>query len=169
MTGSLTIGKSGHGTLNITNQGRVQNQEGNIGYGPGSTGIVKVSGDRTRWWVNASDLYVGRSGHGTLNIENQSTVLSFNNYIGFNSGSTGVVTVTGLDSLWDSRSMTVGKAGHGTLNVQDQAVVFSSGNSVIGEDANATGIVHVSGVGTRWVTFNNTFVGSSGDATLNIS
>ena len=51
-------------------------------------------------WTNSGDLYVGCSGSGTLNIEAGGQVSNFYGYLGYNSGSTGTVTVTGTGSMW---------------------------------------------------------------------
>jgi len=53
-------------------------------------------------WNVGGDVKVGDSGEGTLNVEAGGEVLTTyaSCYIGYNSGSTGVATVTGAGSTW---------------------------------------------------------------------
>ena len=66
-SGSLYVGYSGSGTLNIEAGGQVSNTNGYLGYNSGSTGTATVTGTGSKW-TNSGNLYVGNSGSGTLNI-----------------------------------------------------------------------------------------------------
>ena len=66
--GSLKVGNSSHGTLNVKAGGMVSNSTGRIGNQAGSTGVVTVSGASSQW-NNSDRLVVGRSGDGTLIVE----------------------------------------------------------------------------------------------------
>jgi T5SS/PEP-CTERM-associated repeat protein len=66
--GDLFVGFGGTGTLKIAGGGAVRSgNTGYVGYEPGSTGRVTVSGAGSTW-TNSSELYVGYEGAGTLNI-----------------------------------------------------------------------------------------------------
>ena len=55
--------------------------------------------------MNSRDMYVGESGSGTLSITGGGLVSNAEiGYVGYNSGSTGRVTVTGAGSTWNSSS-----------------------------------------------------------------
>jgi len=79
------VGYSGSGTLNVEAGGVVNNTlDGYIGYLSSSTGVATVTGTGSEW-NNSSDLHVGNSGDGILNIADD-----------------GVVTVGGATSIGTS-------------------------------------------------------------------
>ena len=108
---------TGSGTLNVTGGGTVSNthwlhrlQFRLDGHGDGGRHRLDVDQQR--------HLYVGYSGSGTLNITGGGSVSNTNGYIGYNSGSTGMVTVDGTGSTWtNSGTLYVGNSGGGTLNI----------------------------------------------------
>ena len=65
-SGGLEIGKSGTGSLTISN-GNISNTNGIVGNSAGSNGTVNMSGGN---WTNSAILYIGRSGTGSLTITN---------------------------------------------------------------------------------------------------
>ena len=80
----------------------------------GTTTVTGVGSN----WTNSSEIYVGRFGSGTLNIEAGGLVNSTYGRVGDLSGSTGAVTVTGAGSKWaNSNYLYVGRVGSGTLTV----------------------------------------------------
>ena len=124
---NLTIGRSGSGTLTITNGGTVSNTDGDIGSRLGSTGSVTVEGTGSTW-TNSSDLYVGNYGSGTLTITNGGTVTVngdySDSYIGYYFDSNGAVTVDGAGSTWtNSGDLIIGCYGDGTLNITNGGTV----------------------------------------------
>ena len=139
---SLYIGDSGNGTLNIAGGGNVSNDDCEIGHNSGSTGVVTVDGAGSKW-TNGSNLFIGDSGNGTLNITSGGNVTDANGlYIGFNSGSTGVVTVDGAGSkLTNNWVSTIGCNGNGKLNITSGGNVIDSVSSYIGDGSGSTGIV----------------------------
>ena len=91
--------------------------------------------------TNASDhlpivgpLYVGLSDAGTLEVEASGVVSDVYGYIGYHSDSTGIATVAGTDSRWNTTfSLRVGHNGAGTLNVESGGVVSNQdGKSLSG-------------------------------------
>ena len=119
------------GTLTISNGGRVTSFGGAIGHDTGaavsdrSVGTVNVTGS-TSLWNNSSTLYVGNGpqSDGTLNITSGGRVNNGLGHVGDRSGSTGNVTVDGLNSLWNnSGPLRVGTLGSSTLTVTNNGVV----------------------------------------------
>ena len=134
-----------------------------------TTGDVDPGGAGTQPdpWFRAS-LYVGNEGTGTLNVESGGVVSSTYGYIGAQSGSTGVATVTGAGSQWNnSGSLSVGQSGSGTLNVEVGGVV-SNTYGYIGRYADSTGVATVTGSGSQWTNSGHLRVGASGSGTLNV-
>ncbi len=87
--------------------------DGHIGYNAGSSGLVTVNGTGSTW-TNGSSLYVGDYGTGNLSITNGGSVTNSSfysvNFIGYNSGSSGTVTVDGAGSTWTTAG------GHGNAS-----------------------------------------------------
>jgi T5SS/PEP-CTERM-associated repeat protein len=96
---------------------------GSLGDNSGSIGTATVSGTGSMW-TNRYNLYVGRWGSGTLNIEAGGQVSASNGILGCDSGSTGTATVTGTGSTWtNSGELYVGREGSGTLTATDGGAV----------------------------------------------
>lgn len=130
-SGSLYVGQSGHGTVNIENSGSVSFSSGFIGNQAGSNSVVTVTGAGSRLTSLGLQFVVGVSGSGALNIANAGVVSNASGFIGGNSGSTGVVKVTGAGSQWSNSSdLYVGMQGTGTLNVLDAGKVTASALSI---------------------------------------
>ena len=132
-----------------------------------STGMATVTG-ASSWWNNSSNLYVGFSGNGTLNVEVGGVVSNTYGKIGYSLGSTGVATVTGANSQWNNSSdLYVGNSGTGTLNVEAGGAV-SNTNGYIGRDEDSTGEATVTGSGSQWNNSSILHVGRLGSGTLDI-
>ena len=154
----LFVGFEGTGALNIedgasaTNTG-VSYLGGYYGSKTTGDGTVTVTGSGSKW-TNSSDLYVGYNGKGTLNVESGGAVSAGACEIGFKSGSSGKVTVTGsangTASTLTVGSFNVGSEGTGELKILNGGHVISTGDSAtcyIGYTS--TGTVLVSGSGSR--------------------
>ncbi|MBN2580810.1 MAG: autotransporter-associated beta strand repeat-containing protein [Pirellulales bacterium] len=171
--GSLSVGESGSGTLNIEAGGQVSSYSAYLGGYQFSSGTTTVTGSDSMWTIN-SDFRVGASGSGMLYIEAGGEVISGNgsyyNYLGYNTGSTGTVTVTGNDSKWtiNGYGLYIGYGGNGTLNIEAGGQVINSGGCQMGTYSNSTGTVTVTGTGSTWI--NNGGVNNSyyGNCILNI-
>ena len=163
--GSLKVGNSGNGTLNVEAAGLVSNTKGYIGYQSGSTGEATITGTDSHW-NNSVELYVGVVGDGTLNVEAGGLVSNTRGYIGYHSDSTGETTVTGTDSHWNnSGELYVGVVSNGTLNVEAGGVVSNS-TGRIGYHSGSTGKATVTGPNSQWNNSDRLVVGRSGDGTL---
>ena len=105
---------------------------------------------------------------GALNVNSGAVFDNTFGYLGYESDSTGVATVSGNGSRWDnSRFLFVGYQGDGTLNVLGGGVVSNELGS-IGDWASSTGVVTVSGIGSQWNNSLGLGVGSVGSGTLNV-
>jgi len=158
-----------NGALEIKNGGSVSSAGTVIGTSQGSIGTVTVDGMGSSWTTNGSNLIVGHSGDGTLNINAGGSVFSGYGTIGYNSGGVGTVTVNGPGSSWaitHGGQLEVGYSGNAILNVWNGGRV-SSAVGYIGSGSGSMGTVKVDGVGSSW-TVNELYVGIAGNATLNI-
>jgi fibronectin-binding autotransporter adhesin len=170
----LRVGSFGNGTLNIENGGVVTCSFCFVGYGAASEGIVTVSGFGSQWSNvgSTTSFAVGLSGKGALNIENGGVVTSVGGHVGYNAGSSGTVTVSGVDSRWDVFSVsTVGSSGTGTLNIENGGVVSIRyfDYNIVGQKTGGNGTVRVSGVGSKLYAGDGLTVGDEGTGALNIT
>jgi T5SS/PEP-CTERM-associated repeat protein len=164
------IGNTASGTLTVDGGSGLLSLCGYIGYGSAATGVVNIAGSGSTWnFVQTGDsLYAGNSGSGTLSITSGGSVNNFfgYSYIGYNSGSTGLVTVDGTGSTWNSGVLLVGGSGSGTLSVTNGGTL--SGIAYIGYGSGSTGVVTVDGTGSTWGS-GGINVGYAGGGTLSIS
>ncbi|MBI1370622.1 MAG: hypothetical protein GC162_18445 [Planctomycetes bacterium] len=113
-------------------------------------------------------LYVGVSGDGTLAITNGGQVSNSYTYVGYNSSSTGMVSVDGTGSTWTNHDeIIVGYFGDGTLGITNGGHVSNS-YSQVGYIGGSIGIVSVDGEGSTWTNSNDLTIGNTSDGTLNI-
>ena len=111
---------------------------------------ITVPGDYTSPWSIGGDLTIGDTGAGTLIIENGAIVSNTDGYIGFGSGSTGEVTVSGTGSTWTNNGrLYVGQQGNGILRITDGGIVTST-TGIVGGSVGSTGFAEVSGIGSQW-------------------
>ena len=168
-TNSFTVGHSGVGDLLISNGGTVRTASGAgyIGYNATGIGTVDIM-DANSILQITSDLYLGYSGNGTMNISNGGTVTSLNGYLGYASDSVGTVTVADANSIWmNSSDLFVGYDGEGDMTVSDGASVLST-NGYLGYSTTGVGTVTVEDTNSLWENSNNLYVGYAGNAELNI-
>ena len=70
-------------------------------------------------WTSNTRAYVGNTASGTLTIDSGAYSSAYG-YIGNNSGATGVVNISGADSVWSNEYyFYVGNSGSGTLNISN--------------------------------------------------
>jgi len=183
--GSLAVGYTGTGTLEIKDGGVVKIESDKtasppvtgsviIGYRGTSDGSVTVSGPGSEWKI-ASWLAVGWEGKGSLEITDGGVVSSGGHLesavtpIGYYFGSTGSVMVRGTDSRWETTTpVYIGEYGDGTLTVTDNGYAGSESLYVVGFAEYSVGALNIATGGT--VENTNTYVayhaGSKG--TINI-
>lgn len=168
----IYVGYKGDGHLTISEGGTVSNTGTHaynyIANSADSTGTVTVTGAGSGW-NGVGSLYVGHKGNGSLTLSEGATVSGFGStYIGFGSGSTGTVEVTGTGSDWNGSYLYVGYLGEGHLTISDGATA-SSTLSYIGNSAGSYGTVTVTGTGSGWNSTSTFSIGESGEGHLAIS
>ncbi len=165
-TGDLYIGYRGGGVLSVKSGSQVTNSYGYIGYAvSGAQGEVILTSSGTKW-TNSASLYVGRTGTGSLTIQDGAEVSNFAGYIGYWSGSQGSAVVSGSGSKWTNRSdLTVGYSGNGSLTIKDGAQVTNRYGAVA-HDAGTQATVLVQGSGSSWSHSGNFFVGRAGQGDM---
>ncbi|WP_167518119.1 autotransporter domain-containing protein [Brucella pseudintermedia] len=153
-SGHLYVGDQGSGALTVMGGGRVTNRSAIVGNSSGSTGAVEVSGSdgngNASTWEASGSLSIGDQGSGELTVKGGGKVTSRNGWIGYSSGSTGAVVVSGSDgngnvSTWEaSDSLFIGVEGFGQLTVADGGRVDAS-TVHIGIDGSGNGTLNLFG------------------------
>ena len=135
-----------------------------------TTGDVDPGGAATQPdpWAVGDDLKVGVFGSGTLNVEAGGVVSSVRGYMGYDSTSTGIATITGPGSQWNNSSyFHVGHSGYGALSVESGGVV-SNKFGYLGNNSGSIGEALVIGSGSQWNNSHHLTVGLWGTGTLRI-
>jgi fibronectin-binding autotransporter adhesin len=116
---------------------------------------------------DGSYYYIGYTADGTLNINEASVLSRTVGYLGYNSGCTGTVMVSGTGATWSNSSyLYIGDSGNGTLYVESGGLL-SGESCYIGHGTKSTGTVKVTGTGSTWV--NGLLnVGYNGIGTVNV-
>jgi T5SS/PEP-CTERM-associated repeat protein/autotransporter-associated beta strand protein len=191
----LYVGKSGNGSLTVSNGGLVTAKTlyASLGdlFGDGaittkgalldadlvfdsSQGAQPTIHFGTNGSLNlnvdgSAAMGVGYKANGTLRIADGLTVISSIAYLGYNESSVGLATVSGKGSRWTNNSyFYVGSSGMGILNVKEGGQVTSNTyTTYVGYNPTSNGTIAVNGIGSVW-TNNNLVVGYYGNGTLNI-
>jgi T5SS/PEP-CTERM-associated repeat protein len=120
-------------------------------------------------WGDSTRAYVGKTAEGSVTVDDDSDMVSREGYLGDQSGSTGLVTVSGTGSTWTNSSLlTVGGRGSGRLDISNGGAV-SNTLCYVGYDSDSTGAVTVSGAGSTWTNSDHLRVGGGGAGTLDIT
>ena len=184
--GTILIGGNakGVGTVTISNGGTVFTGGSGgtfgsvIGYNPGSTGTMNVSGAGSTW-LNLGPLALGDAGgDGTLHIMAGGSVSNSNAVLSSINGGSGNVTVDGTGSTWTNN----GDVFVGATNGLGMVVITGGGevsdiNGFIAfgdEMHQPTGSVDVDGAASIWINSGNLYVGGSesgagGNGTLHVN
>ena len=145
---------------------------GSLTIGNSGTGVVNVSGAGTA--LQAPTLTVGSTGTGTVSLTDGASMTSSTFHLAGNAGSSGTATISGAGTLCLIGSeLTVGTSGTGDLTISDGATVekSSTGSTYIGVGyaSGSTGRMVVTGSGTKVASFYQVYVGDSGKGTLVVS
>jgi fibronectin-binding autotransporter adhesin len=156
---AFTVGRASAATVSILDGGLISVVgRSYLGYRPGATGAVSVSGAESTW-TNSDDLFVGREGAGELTIEARGSVSNATGWIGDLAGSTGAVVVRGGGATWTNEGdLFVGDAGSGELTVEAGASVYSEG-AWIGTSPGSNGAVSVTDNRSQWRAVGQFIVG----------
>ncbi len=153
-SGNLYLGGNdpvdgGTAKLNITSGASVTAVTAYVASRPNSTATVTVSGGSSRW-INSGEADIGYLGNGTLNINSGGAVSSYIGQVGLQNGSAGTVTIDGVGSNWTTSSYAViGQSGIGTATVQNSGLLSTGGNIGIAGSPGSTGVLIVTGAGSR--------------------
>jgi len=158
------------GELRLADGGTITSVNGIVAVEAGDEAIMTVAGSdgsgNASTWTVGTDLQVGYSGNGTLNIVDGGRVVSNAGQVGLDSNGIGQVLVSGTGSSWEnSGRISVGLFGAGVLRIENGATVTSNDGIVGGSEQ---GDVIVSGTGTSWVNTQQLNVGSFGAGTMRI-
>jgi T5SS/PEP-CTERM-associated repeat protein len=127
--------------------------------------IGSVSPDPSTWDAGTTG-FIGKTAAGALTVDGDSDLFSCYGYIGFYSGTSGLVTVSGSGSTWtNSNDLYVSYNGGGTLSIASGGAV-STNSSYIG---GVSGLVKVDGAGSSFANSSGLFAGYSGDGTLSVT
>ncbi len=152
--GDVKIGSSGSGTMVVQNSAFVDLSGNSVTLGdsedlegPGDGTLVVTDPDSI---LNTGDLTIGGQGSGTLMVVNGGTLSSGDATIGDEEDADGMATVTGTGSNWTATGLTVGGKGDGTLNIENGGVVTVNNTQlVIGDQPGSTGVITLSGAGSK--------------------
>ncbi|MDL2328878.1 hypothetical protein LJC71_03885, partial [Desulfosarcina sp. OttesenSCG-928-A07] len=172
--GSLYIGNSGTGNLDLTNGGKAISAISiEIGNANGSYGTVTVDGSGSILENVGGWFYVGNAGTGELNLTAGGKASSAGYIlIGQGNGSYGTVTVDGTGSLLENKAaeLRVGNDGTGKLDITRGGRAASATHIYIGKSNTAHGTVTVSGTDSILENTSGTLnVGDFGTGVLNLT
>lgn len=164
ITSRQCVGCGGPGSLSIQAGGRGMSTSGLwIGYNSGVTGSMLVTDPNSKW-ADTGSITIGVHGRGSLIARNGGKVTTSGGlYLGYYSGSSGGLAVSGAGSQLIANSATIGGLGPGTVNVNSGgAVNIGAGGTGINYGASLT----VSDPGSQWSSSGGVCVGCSSDGTL---
>ncbi|MGD9127877.1 MAG: hypothetical protein PVH19_10920 [Planctomycetia bacterium] len=162
------VGKTALGELLVDGTSQVQSYYGYLGYNSAATGIVTVDGAGSLW-DNTCYYYVGYYGDGTLNVTDGATVdCGLTSRIAYRSGSTGMVNITGTNSVMAAHMILVGDYGDATLNITNGGTANSS-TGHIGYQTSSNSTATVDGNGSAWNLSSHLKIAYQGTGTLNIT
>lgn len=171
---SLTVGRGGTGTLNLTNGSLTIANDLNIGgqhTNPDTTitkgtGFVTMDG-ATSTMTNAG-FSIGRDGTGTLTIKDGSITCNNDNaWVGYNTGSAGTFNINGgtTSIIGGGKDLTLGRNGTGNLIMTDGSLTIPD-DLIFGSTAAGDGKMTMSG---GVVQLNDLKVGNNGKGELTMN
>jgi T5SS/PEP-CTERM-associated repeat protein len=165
--GSLYVGQSGTGALQITGGAQVNAAVSTLGDSDGSYGTVTVDGDGSKW--TAGRLTVGTFGSATVYLSHGAALVSTSGTsLGSSGFSVATVVVDGAGTTWSNDGGL--SIANGTLSVTGGASVSSTGGGgSIGVGALSIASATVDGAGSTWTISGGVNLGSSiGTGTLTV-
>lgn len=144
----LYNGYFGNGTLNISNNGLINNKEYSlVGVQDGSHGVVNVT-DKGHWnFLGTGEafryIYIGDAGDGELNVSREGKVDSGIITAGMKETGTGNITVKDKNSVITNLGTNLGYDGHGEMNISNEGLVVSNGGSSLGYGEAGVGNVSI--------------------------
>jgi fibronectin-binding autotransporter adhesin len=137
------------------------------------TAVGDVSPEDPSKWGGPPICYIGKTGYGSVTINAGSDISSFGAVIGDASGAIGLVTIAGDGSTWTNSGIAVGSFGSGMLNITGGGVVSTrfppTIDCAIGMNSGSTGVVTVTGTGSKWNDDGSLYIGRLGNGLLRLS
>src|SRR6185437_7476187 len=107
-----------------------------IGNLSGSQGTVTVDGAKSSWNSFVAGSFIGYGGAGSVTIQNGATGSGSTQYVGYLSGSQGLLSVTGQGSTSSNRgALYVGYGGTGEMDITAGAKATQNSAAYIGFQA----------------------------------
>ena len=120
-------------------------------------------------WDSDTRAYIGKDSSGALVITDGDDVSGYRGYIGYNSGSSGVVVVHGPGSTWMNYDILgVAYLGSGSLSINGGGEVIGL-CGFIGCASGSIGEVTVNGIDSNWMNSQHLYIGHYGSGELAIS
>lgn len=171
----LYNGYFGNGTVNISNNGLINNKEYSlVGVQDGSHGVINVT-DKGHWnFLGTGEafryIYIGDAVDGELNVSREGKVDSGIITAGMKETGTGNITVKDKNSVITNLGTNLGYDGHGEMNISNEGLVVSNGGSSLGYGETGVGNVSIT-TGGMWEVNKNVYttIGVAGVGNLNIS
>jgi len=189
--GEVIVGNTGTGRLVIDVPAftdPLESAGGVIGLTPTGIGEAVITGFGSQWTVGG-EFIVGDQGLAFLNIigggrvfsvdqldpeeEDPVVIAPASTVIGNQAGSTGIVSITGFGSRFDTATVDVGNQGDGSIDITSRGNMVTTGDANIGVTtdsissvSNPVGRVTVNGLGSRWTIQDTLIVGNSGTGGL---
>ena len=132
------------------------------------TSVGDITPSNPSAWVLSTTGYIGNTYSGTLGIDNADILFSDESFLGFNWDAEGTVTISDINSTWNTNTLYVGYRGNGELNISNSGTV-SSYQGKLGYEIGSTGTINVSGNGSTWENAGDLTLGRFGNGRLNIS
>lgn len=126
VSGSMYVGYAGSGTLSIGGGGLVSASGVTVAEQGGSNGLITISSGTL---ISSSNLTVGSSAHGSLQITNGGVAISTISSVGISYSMGNSALLSGQGSMWIANNyLNVGQyydgqPGSNTLTIQDSALV----------------------------------------------
>lgn len=164
-SGSLKIGKEGHGELNLSEGAQFTSiSDVRLGDLAKSAGIVTVDGEGSKWTA-AGQLHIGENSVGKVTIRNGGVVDAQSEiiFVGKEAEGDGELVVDGGESKFDfTGELYVGYAGKGQVSLQDGAS-YTTDDLILGYEQSGTGKLFLENGHTKEFTVNgNMTVGRAG-------
>lgn len=163
-SGSVVVGASGAGALEVLAGASVSGTDATVGQAAAGTATISGTGSL---WATSGSLVVAFDADGTILVEQGGRLASTGATLGAaGSSALGSVTVSGQDSAWvNEGSLSVGGFGGGQVTVADGGVV-TTGDTVVAGLLAPSGAVLVSGAGSAFRVEGTLGIGTNGTVSV---
>lgn len=140
-------GEAAEGSVIVDNGSAFISEWATIGWLPGSSGDLVISGIGSSWWVRGA--HIGSQGYGSLYVMQGGVVTSLNGQgegitIAWSPDSSGEALVSGPGSIWEAEHLQIGYAGVGSLYITNYGLLRADELGI--EDGSSSIYIHSNGV-----------------------